>query len=149
MPASTKRKKRREPPKRTRRVSQPFDDRLEVRCYKAEKAHLAAEAKKRGLTSGDLIRFQLGDLLGPGPAEPVQTPAQDTAAPETASCDLSALLAERFGKTTGWAIMQIRLGKVTVGGEPWFHTEIPEDLVAGLAVAGVEPLDAELAADRG
>lgn len=137
MPSATR--KKRQPPKRTRRVSQPFDDRLEVRCYKAEKAYLAQQAKDRGMTVGDLIRFQLGDLLGPGPAQPVQTPAQDAAEPEKRLHDLSAAIAEAFGIPVGKAIITLRLGRVEVAGEPWFHSEIPEDLLGQVTVQG-EPL---------
>lgn len=137
MPAT--KRKRREPPKRTRRVSQPFDDRLEVRCYKAEKAHLAAQAAERGMTVGDLVRYQLGDLLSPPKPKPVRTAAQAPTESEKPLHDLSGAIAERLGKTEGWAIMQIRLGKVHVGEEPWFHTEIPDDLLAQVTVAG-EPL---------
>lgn len=140
MPTSTK--KRREPPKRTRRVSAPFDDRLEVRCYRSEKAHLAKQAADRGLTVGDLIRFQLGDLLGPEQPNPAQTPPKPAKALETPPVDLTEQIAERFGITIGAAIAKIRLGKVAVRRELWPHTEIPADLIPWVTVDGellVEP----------
>lgn len=138
--------RRRQPPKRTRRVSQPFDDRLEVRCYKAEKAHLAAEAAKRGLTVGDLIRFQLGTLLGPGPAkatEPALAPPEEAPEPHT---DLVAALSAGFDIRPGKAMLYVRLGKVSVGGEPWFHEDIPPDLLPRVTLDGKPlPLDRPVA----
>lgn len=124
MPAKTTRK----PPKRTRRVKQPFDDRLEVRCYSAEKAHLAEEAKARGLSVGDLVRFQLGDLLGPGPAQTTQTPTEPAEARIRPPVVLSDLIAEAFCLSTGQALMAVSLGKVELDGEPWFHDRMPADL---------------------
>ena len=136
----------RTPPKRTRRVTMPFDDRLEVRCYKAEKAHLAAEASRRGMTVGDLIRFQLGDLLGPKPVQPVQAPDQDGEGPQNgadeptgATVSLIGPLSAAFGIRPGVAVLKIRTGKVEVGGEPWTHTEIPAELLPHVMLDG-EPL---------
>lgn len=142
MATSTKGRKKRQPPKRTRRVAQPFDDRLEVRCYKAEKEHLAAEAKARGLTVGDLVRFQLGTLLGPGPLKAKPEPP----APKEPPVDLVQALSEGFDIRPGKAMLYIRLGKVFVGGDPWPHEEIPADLLPQVTLDGDRlPLDRPVA----
>lgn len=135
--------------KRTRRVDNPFDARMELRLYSTEKDKLLREAEKRGMTGSDLIRSQLGELIAAeppkrkpsGPVKPKEAPTPDPApeAPEAAHQDLIPLLTDRLGLTTGQVILKVKLGKVQVAGNPWPHFEIPEERIADLTVDG-EPL---------
>lgn len=115
-------------PRRTRRMGNPFDASVEVRLYSTEKAKLFAEAKERGLSASDLIRQQLGDLIAAAP--PVATEEPETV-------PLTDLIAERTGCSIGHALLTIRLGKVTVNGEPWHRPTIPASLVGKVSVAGL------------
>lgn len=141
------------PPRRTRRVENPFDARLEVRLYSTELAKLREEAKARGLTASDLVRSQLGNLISALPPQaperpqgaktdstPSEAPTAVTAPPEApAEADLAEAIAAVRGTSWGYAMLQIRLGKVTVGGEPWTAPMIPYEKLPEIVFNG-EPL---------
>lgn len=121
--------------KRTRRAV-PFDDRIEVRCYKAEKARLLSEAEKREMSASDLVRSQLGPLLRTDAPEPIETPSAAPEPVQRPSVDLTEAIARGLGTTPGHGLLKIKLGKVTVRGERWPHTEIPADLLESVEVDG-------------
>lgn len=136
-------------PRRTRRKV-ALDERVEVRFYSSEKAKLSKEAKARGLSIADLIRSQLGDLMDAPPPEASETknrtkptpgPTSAPNPPEVAYTDLVGAM-ERAGIPHSLAVMKLRLGKVSVSGEPWHETEVPADRLAETTVDGV-PLPVE------
>lgn len=128
--------KTRKPPKRTRRVTAPFDARLEVRMYSTEKAKLDVEAQRRGLSASDLVRFQLGDLIAAEPPKPAVPAAQE---PEGPLVDLAQAIEDAGLMSRTMAVIKIHRGNVTVHGQAWGLKEIPADLLASVAVDG-DPL---------
>jgi hypothetical protein len=126
----------RTPPKRTRRVTAPFDARLEVRLYSTELAKLRDEAKDRGLSASDLVRFQLGDLIAAEPPK-AQEPADEPSGPPV---DLAGAIEESGLMSRGMAVLRIHSGRVTVGDLQWGMSEIPADLLPRVRVDG-QPLE--------
>jgi hypothetical protein len=127
--------------RRTRRVSNPFDARLEVRLYSTELAKLRDEAKKREMSASDLVRSQLGDLIRAEPPERTATPARGNGSAQALTSDsemvdLAEAISDLTGISWGHAVIKIRTGKVTVAGEPWPHSQVPVDRLAQVAVSG-------------
>ena len=133
----------RTPPKRTRRVSAPFDARLEVRMYSTEKAKLQEEAAARGMSASDLARFQLGDLIAAEPPKPTETPDPAPAALPDVPTDLVEAIAQALDCTPGHALLKLKLGKVTVAGETWSNGVIPSSLLSAVEVDGQPLLSGE------
>lgn len=123
-------------PRRTRRVNNPFDARLEVRLYSTELAALRENAAARGMSASDLTRQQLGDLIAAAPPKPNPTPPTEPEAVPEPSTDLASVIAERLGCTPGQALLKLHLGKVEVGGERWAENLIPEALIESVTVEG-------------
>jgi hypothetical protein len=131
--------------KRTRRLGNPFDASVEVRMYSTEKAKLFEEAKARGLSASDLVRTQLGALIAAEPPQAAPTPdgaANGGSGLTTQPVDLAEAIADVTNTTWGYATLQIKLGKVTVGGEPWTETMIPASRLTDVALNG-QPLPIE------
>lgn len=145
-----------EAPKRTRRVEVPFDARLEVRMYSTELAALRDAAKGQGVSASDLVRSKLGKLIKAEPpeaperseeAEPTETPQAPAPEPpaltdDAESVDLADAIAQVTDNSWGYAALQIRLGKVSVGDEVWTEQRIPVALLPDLKLNG-EPLPIE------
>lgn len=128
--SATRRRSPRDLPRRTRRVGAPFDARLEVRLYQAELDKLHAEAKARGMSIADLVRFQLGDLIAiPPPPDPRDVPR----------LDLRQVIEDAGLMRYAMAALKIRTGHVQVDGKTWYAKWIPANRLAGLRVDG-EPL---------
>jgi hypothetical protein len=115
--------------RRTRRVKNPFDASIEVRMYSTEKEKLFAEAKARNLSTSDLVRSQLGDLIATDPP-PIAVPA---AVPDISLIDA---ICEALDCHSGQALLKIKLGKVTLSGNPWTHSTVPADRLKDVAVDG-------------
>jgi hypothetical protein len=102
---------------------------MEIRLYSTEKAKLFAEAKARNLSTSDLVRSQLGDLIATDPP-PIAIPE---AVPDL---DLLEVLCEALDCHSGHALLKIRMGKVTLSGNPWTHSTVPADRLKDIAVDG-------------
>ena len=107
--------------------------------YSTEKAKLQEEAKRRGMSASDLARFQLGDLIAAEPPKATATPDPGHAAASALPTDLAEAIAEHTGCSYGHALLKLKLGKVTVDGEPWSDPAIEPDLLPSVLVDG-EPL---------
>lgn len=129
---------KKKPPGR-RKSESSYDALLQVRMRSEQKAKLMDEAKRRDMDASELVRRQLGALIGVDSPAPPESPVETESRPaeprdgETGALDFAAWLGGRMRLPRALALRYVKAGRVKLAqtGEPWTEEMIDRQALAG------------------